>query len=840
MGIFRSAVATLLRQREPPAAGARDDGDVTGDERAIADVRHLVASDRLPDALALVEQALQDAPGSAGWRLARAAVLRRWGRDHEAALTVADLDIAPGHEIELARQRGWAGLRAGHMADAVTHLGRVVAAGHDVDAAIDLASALQALGRHDQAAEALRASLEREPHSAALLLALGNNELARKRPQDAEPWFRRALDATPEAARAHEALGVALAALDRQPEAIAAFERARRFASDDEIGGIAANLAIGQCELDAIPAGIETLLASLPRHPALNGYLQLGPALLSQGRFREGWRQFEHRWLVEPLASLRADYGVPQWTGQSLEGRTVLVRAEQGLGDVFQFVRYLPLLKARGARVLFQPLRGIDAIARRFGGVDHVVLEGEPLPPFDYFVNLMSLPLALGTTLATIPATIPYLAPDAAYRAKWAGRLGAHDRPRVGLTWAGRPEHRQDRHRSIRLESLAPLLAVEDVTFVSLQKGPAAVQAETVPESVDWRAVGAELDDLDDATAVLSELDLLVCVDTGLAHIAGAMGKPVWMLLPSPADYRWLAGREDTPWYPTMRLFRQRAPRAWTPEIARVADALRRFRDAWREPGDAAAAAAVARARSAEAAPVESPVPGIAVAGETRTGFLQFDPGEPRVGPSLETYGEWLWPRLELALRFTRPGMTIVEAGGGAGAHTLAFARAVGASGTVLAWEARLPLRRLLAGNLAAHAMPMATAMTRTLGAPTPNGFDAMQETIDDLALARCDGVVVQEGADAEAILAGAQATLWRCRPWLMLGADDADALARLREGLRELGYRAWHVDTPLDPPVNFNRRDDRLFGGASAHALFALAEEVDLRAELPGATPWP
>ncbi|HET9338453.1 MAG TPA: glycosyltransferase family 9 protein [Casimicrobiaceae bacterium] len=836
MGILRSAVATLLRQREP-RADASGERAAAADDDAIAASRRLAEAGRLPESLARIDAAAAGSSAN-GQRLARIAVLRRWGRDHEASLEAGALDASADGGVELARARAWASMRAGRADEAAAALRSVVATDAQDDDVVDLAKALQALGRHDSAADALRAALAREPRRAALLLALGNNDLLRRRAQDAEQWFRLAVEAAPDDARGHEALGVALAALDRQREAIAALERARALASDDEIGGIAANIAIGHCELGDVGTGVELLLASLPHHPALNGYLQIGPSLLSQGRFLEGWRQYEHRWLVEPLASVRADYGVPQWTGQPLDGRTILVRAEQGLGDVFQFVRYLPLLKARGARVLFQPLRGIDVIARRFPGVDHVVLEGEALPAFDYFVNLMSLPLGFRTTLATIPAAVPYLSAEPSYRAKWAARLGAHDRPRVGLTWAGRPEHRQDRHRSIRLDALAPLLAIEGVTFVSLQKGPAAVQAEAVPEAVDWRAVGAELDDLDDAAAVLGELDLLVCVDTGLAHLAGAMGKSVWMLLPTPSDYRWLAGREDTPWYPTIRLFRQRTPRDWGPEIARVVEALPRFRDAWRaSPGEAGLG--FAPARLAVPPPQESPVPGLAIAAETRTGFMQFDPGEPRVGPSLETFGEWLWPRLELSLRLTRPGMTVLEAGGGAGAHTMALARAVGPSGVVLAWEARAPLRRLLAGNLAAHALSQATVMTRDLVGPGSPGFDARHETIDDLGLARCDGIVVHESAGAEAIVAGAQATLWRCRPWLMLGADDVAALARLREGLREAGYRAWRVDTPLDPPSSFNRRDDGLFGGASAHALFALPEEVDLRADLPGATPW-
>jgi hypothetical protein len=535
---------------------------------------------------------------------------------------------------------------------------------------------------------------------------------------------------------------------------------------------------------------------------------------------------------------MRADYGVPHWMGQSLEGRTILVRSEQGLGDMFQFARYLPLLKARGARVLFQPLKGLDTIARRFPGIDHILADGERLPAIDFCANLMSLPLAFGTTVATIPAEVPYLSPDPAYLAKWASRFADRSRPRVGLAWAGRPTHRSDRLRSMHLDQLASILDVEGVRFVSLQKGPAAAQAEAVPERVDWDGIGAELDELDDAAAVLSELDLLIAVDTGLAHLAGALGKPVWVMLQTPSEYRWMAGREDTPWYPTMRLFRQDSPRAWGAVVERVAESLRDWvsdprrgtrptmpvRGRPRTPGDPVGAFD------------EPPCAGLAIAAETRSGFLQFVPDEPRIGRSLEHYGEWLQPRLDVALRFVRPGAVLVEAGAGAGAHTLPLARAAGGEGTLLAYETRPAFRRLLAQNLAAHRIANVSLMARAIGA---DRFASGSESIDDLGLAKLDGIKVNEGTDPVAILGGAGSTLWRCRPWVLVGTADPKGLDPVRDALREFGYRAWRMETPLHPPANFNRRGEDLFAGESAHALFALPEEVDLRARLPGCDEW-
>jgi tetratricopeptide (TPR) repeat protein len=838
MGLLKSAIASLIGSRGPAAGQARDAalaGDVPD-----SDWRSLADAGRLPEALTFIDEALATAPDDAALRFARADVLKAWGRDREAMLEIRRACATVSGGMEFARRQAWAAMREGRADEAIACHRRVLELDpSDVAATIGLGTALQALGRLDEAVACFRDAQARAPGDLASLLALGSCELARKRPTDAEALFRRAVVLAPGSAAAHEHHGIALAALDRHDEALAALAQAENIARETgEPVDAYANVGIGLCETGHASEAIRVLVDGLRERPNLNGFLQLGPALLSLGHFRAGWRYYEHRWLAEPFASMRADYGVPHWMGQSLEGRTILVRSEQGLGDMFQFVRYLPLLKARGARVLFQPLEGLDAIARRFPGIDHILADGERLPALDFCANLMSLPLAFGTTVATIPAEVPYLSPDPAYLAKWASRFADRSRPRVGLAWAGRPTHRSDRLRSMHLDQLASILDVEGVRFVSLQKGPAAAQAEAVPERVDWDGIGAELDDLDDAAAVLSGLDLLIAVDTGLAHLAGAMGKPVWVMLQTPSEYRWMTGREDTPWYPTMRLFRQDTPRAWGAVVARVAESLREWvsdpqrgtrptmpvRGVSRTPGDAVGAL------------VEPPCAGLAIAAETRSGFLQFVPDEPRIGRSLEHYGEWLQPRLDVALRFVRPGAVLVEAGAGAGAHTLPLARAAGGEGTLLAYESRPAFRRLLAQNLAAHRIANVSVMARVIGA---DRFASGSESIDDLGLARLDGIKVNEGADPVAILGGAGSTLWRCRPWLLVGSADPKELEPVRDALREFGYRAWRMETPLHAPTNYNRRAEDAFAGEMAHALFALPEEVDLRAPLPGCGEW-
>lgn len=839
MGLLKSAVASLLGPRGPakaPTDASTSVAPSNGDRW-----RSLAGDGRLPEALQIIDEALGQARDDTALRIARSDVLRAWGRDQEAALEIRRTDPAEIAGSELTRRRAWVANRAGRLDEAVELLRRILAGDPmDVESTQNLGAALLALGRLDEAAECLRDAQERSPNELALLLALGSCELSRHRFVEAEALFRRATVLAPGSAAAHEHLGMALSALDRRDEGMAALVQAERIAAESgETVDAYANIGIGLCEIGKASDAIRVLVDGLRERPDVNGSLQIGPALLSQGHFRAGWRHFESRWLAEPLASVRANYGVPQWMGQSLEGRTVLVRSEQGLGDVFQFVRYLPLLKAKGAQVLFQPLQGMDRIALRFPGVDRVIAEGEVLPEFDFYANLMSLPLAFGTSVETIPREIPYLSADPARVAKWTGRLAVDDRPRVAMVWAGRPTHRHDHLRSLHFDQLAPILAVKGVRFVAMQKGPSAGQARSAARPDGWDDIGAELDDLDDAAAVLTEIDLLVCVDTGLAHLAGAMGKPVWVMVQTPSEYRWMTGGEGTPWYPTMRLFRQSAPREWGPVVARVAEALRRHvSGSGRKMRSSAQVNVMMTAPSLEARPSKEPdCAGLAVAAETRSGFLQFVPDEPRIGPSLERFGEWMQPRLDVVLRFVRPGAILIEVGAGVGAHALPLARAVGDDGVLLAYESRPAHRRLLSQNLTSHGITNSTVMLRTLGAA---GFAPDRETVDDLRLARLDGLKVNEDADPAAILEGARETLWRCRPWLLVAATDPRRLDRTREDLREFGYRAWRMETPLDRPGNFNRRDEVLFGGEMAFALFALPEETDLRAPLPGCREWP
>lgn len=832
-----SLLGRLVRSIMGQATLPRDES--AGSPSSLDAAYEALAAGRLPEALAAAREAVARGAPDASARYLGAAALMQWGRARDALAWFREATEAGGDSPAIALGHGAAALAAGHAEEAE----RVLSAAFDrTPASAELAAALAraraALGRVDDAIRVCESVLAAGGASAPLLSALAHAELAAGRADRAEQRLREALALDGGSGNLWFELARLCGAQDRYDEALEAVERVRRSrdaaAMEMESFAATAYLMRMRGDLEGAVAWLRSGLAACPHADSHHLY---GEALLTLGQYRAGWRQFEFRWMHEALVGKRVAYGRPEWSGQDLRGRTVLVHSEQGIGDVVMFARYLPMLKRLGARVLFLPRIDMDRVARRFPGVDAVLGDGDRLPPFDYTTYLMALPRVFGTTLETIPAEVPYLGADEARSHTWRERLAGEGGPKVGLVWGGRPTQSRNHLRSIPLAAMLPVLRVPGLRFYSLQKGPAEAELERLPADVRVVALGGHFDDVEDLVAAMGEMDLVISVCTGPAHIAGAMGKPVWTMISEPPDLRWLTVREDSPWYPTMRLFRQSTPGRWGNVIERVADELARGPAAWRPPP-------VPRGRPARVSdPAPDPAPvqsgdldaGLAQLAETRQGVVMYDPDEADVGPSIARYGEWLHAQLELALRFVAPGAVAVEAGAGVGVHAVAIGRALGADGRLLVYEDRLARRRMLRQNLAANGIANAVTMTRTLGGPRRAGFDAAHETVDDLGLERLDLLKTGASTDAAAIVEGAQQTLWRCRPRLLLAVQDDDSLARLGVRVREFGYRVWRSETPLYSPSNFNRRDDDAFGGRSALALVALPEEIDLREAPPG-----
>lgn len=507
-------------------------------------------------------------------------------------------------------QAGVALWRGGeHEAAAGTLARAVAAAPHNVTARNHLGNALLELGRADAALEHLDAAVSARPDIAALHYNLGNALAKLGRPVEAEATFRTALRLDPAHAGAHNNLGNTLRTLGRVDEAVACYRHA--IALRPDLAGARNNLGSALLALhlpEEAEAALREALVQLPDYAEacnnLGGALlaldrpeearaqfaravQLDPAqvqarfgealaLLSLGRYREGWAAYESRWLDPRFREDERDYAMPVWrndAGSSIAGRTVLLHAEQGLGDTIQFVRYAPLVRRLGARVVLEVQAPLVRLCADLA--DAVIATGEDLPPYHSHCPLLSLPHAFRTDLPTIPAPVPYLRADPARLAAWQATLGPPRGLRVGLAISGSAEHPEDQLRSIPAALLQPLLESPGVEFHLVQKDVREADVAVLRNAPDVRNHAGHLDDFVDTAALLSTLDLLVSVDTSVAHLAGALGIPVWLLLQSNADFRWMRLRTDSPWYPTMHLFRQTTPRRWEPVVARLADALR-------------------------------------------------------------------------------------------------------------------------------------------------------------------------------------------------------------------------------------------------------------------------
>jgi len=464
--------------------------------------------------------------------------------------------------------------RAGRHDEAIDACRRAIALDPGcIEAHNGLGLALNHLGRFDEAMSACRHAITVRPDFADAHLNLGDALQGKGELEEAVAAYRRAIALRPDLYEAYSNLGIALRDLGQLDEAMAACRQA--VALKPDLPDAHCNIGIvlhDQGQLDQAIAAYRRSIALNPNSP--DAHFSLALALLAQGDFRQGWEEHEWRWESKRLGP-RRDFAQPQWDGLPLAGRTLLLHAEQGLGDTLQFIRYLPLAARCGGRVIVECQSELLRLLRTMAPDCEVVGRGQALPPFDVHCPLLSLPKVFGTTLGDVPNAVPYLGPDAVDAGIWRQLLdGPAQALKVGLVWAGSPGHKNDRNRSMNLTTLAPLGKVPGIQFFSLQKGEPAAQARAMPaglELIDWTH---ELKDFADTAALIANLDLVIAVDTAVAHLAGAMGKPVWVLLPFVPDWRWMQKREDSPWYPTMRLFRQPSLGDWDSLIERVAGEL--------------------------------------------------------------------------------------------------------------------------------------------------------------------------------------------------------------------------------------------------------------------------
>ena len=544
------------------------------------------------------------------------------GLQHNGAFAEAEelyreiLELKPRH-FDALQLLGALALQAGRLQEGVELLRKALAVNaRQAPIHSNLAYALNALQRFDEALASADRALALEPKFPDALNNRGNAQAGLNRPLDALGSFDRAIALMPDFAQAWNNRACVLRDLGRPADALASCDHAlalqpnypdawsnRGNAFSDlnqpedaecsyrralELAPAFAdawnNLGLTQIDLNQHAQALTSYQRALAANPAAaETHWNESLCLLQMGRLEAGWQKYEYRWERSRIKASRRVFTQPLWRGDfSIEGKTILLHAEQGLGDTLQFCRYAALVSKLGAKVVLEVQPELTRIMSSLDGVDQLIEAGEALPPFDCHCPLLSLPLAFKTGLDSIPSATPYLFPNPEAVRQWRERIraSAGGRMKVGLVWAGgnRPHvaelRKNDARRSVAFERFAPLLDVPNVQFFSLQKGPAAQQlnsAEWGGRMVDYTE---ELADFADTAALVANLDLVISVDTSTAHLAGALDRPVWILNRFDTCWRWMLERADTPWYPTARLFRQPALGDWDSVMQDARDTL--------------------------------------------------------------------------------------------------------------------------------------------------------------------------------------------------------------------------------------------------------------------------
>lgn len=462
-------------------------------------------------------------------------------------------------------------------ADALAMLDKALAlAPDDVEAINNRGNVLLKLNRAEEALAAFDRVLALEPRMLGARANRGNALAQLQRFDEALAQFDAVLAIQPPHAETHFNRGTVLSSLARYAEAVAAFDRALAIRPDYPKALLNRGMALHALNRhEEALANFDQLLGRDKDNADAHHNRAL--ALLTIGDYRRGFEDYEWRWQRSGMPPRRR-LGKPLWLGEyPLARKTIVLQAEQGLGDTIQFVRYAPLIARTGAKVVLEVQPELKGLLARVEGVSGVIARGEPLPAFDVHCPVGSLPRALRTELSNIPAEVPYLKASEERIAKWRARIDALPSPRIAVAWSGSAAHANDRNRSIALTRFAPLIANERASFISIQRELRGDDAEALARWPRLMHVGGELDDFDDTAAVVALADVVISVDTSVVHLSGALGRPTWVLVPFCPDWRWMLEREDSPWYPSARLFRQPTLGDWDSVIARVEEELSRL-----------------------------------------------------------------------------------------------------------------------------------------------------------------------------------------------------------------------------------------------------------------------
>jgi len=708
-------------------------------------------------------------------------------------------------------------------------------------------------GRYDEAIDAYQQSLRIKADFPVALSNLGNTLKQQGKLEDAVASCREALRYKPDYGTAYNNLGVALVALGDLDEAASSFGKALALMPNDAVAH--ANLGAAQVRQGRFDEGTANAQRALRIDPKYaEAHKNQAIVWLLMGQFERGWAEYEWRW--DCPGSRLPDFEKPRWDGSSLEGRAILLYAEQGLGDTIHFVRYAKLLQDQGARTIVASQKPLLRLLSSCGGIDELVAQKAKLPPYDVYAPMLSVPGILGTTLETILAHTPYLGADAPLVQRWRERLERYPGFRIGIAWQGSPDFHADRQRSVPLHHFEPLAKIPGVRLFSLQKDNGVEQIEALNGAFEVIDFGDELDGESgpfmDTAAIMSNLDLIVTSDTSIPHLAGALDVPVWMALSLSPDWRWLLEREDSPWYPSMRLFRQRQLGDWSEVFARIAVALRAKAPA---PSEKTSASGSPNLAPPDADPADAVATGrrpivttrFNALLQSRHGYTLYNRNDIYIGRSLELYGEYSEGEIQLLGQLVESGETVVEVGANIGAHTLPLAQLVGPSGSVYAFEPQRVVFQTLCANVAMNSLSNVHCRHTAVGAESgeilvplldygaENNFGGLGlgqctqgervpvTTVDGLKLQACHLIKVDVEGMEQSVLEGAGETISRFRPFLYVENDREEHSASLIEHMLNLDYRLfWHLP-PLFRPGNFFEQPNNVFGNIVSVNMLAV-----------------
>jgi FkbM family methyltransferase len=772
-------------------------------------------------------------------------------RTHGNSMTSPPQVSAPAAAPQLSTQQVFAHIRSGkrgsvlekahalfqkgQLAEAASLYRRILAENPQDADALHLLGVLEHQRKNLSAAvELIDRAIRLRPTNAAFFCNRGNVLQDLKRLDEALASYDRALTIKPDLAEVLYNRGNVLQDLKRLDEALASYDRALALKPDYVSALHNRGHALQTLKrLDEALASYDRALALKPDY--VSALHNRGMAQLLCGRYPEGWAGYEWRWQTKDFPSKPPKINARKWQGEDISGRSILVFAEQGLGDTIQFARFLPLLIERGAKVTFLCPAELIRLLRPLSAQIEFIPLLQVGKSFDFQCALMSLPLGLDTDLGSIPNQVPYLKPEARIASSWKQRIGDTGF-KIGIAWQGRPGEKIDRGRSPPLSEFIPLTHLPGVRFISLQKNHGLDQLRELPADTIVETLGDEFDSGRDAfidtAAVMCNLDLIITSDTSIAHLAGALGRPTWVALKYVPEWRWLLDREDSPWYPTMRLFRQETDGSWKLVFSKMEQELRSLLD---NPSAVQTHGNSADARRRNDYPLlESANLRIK---RCKHGLMMFHMNDAYIGRSLDTYGEFSEGEMELFSQILRPGMTVVDVGANIGVHTVYFAKTVGPDGQVFAFEPQRVLYQILCGNIALNKHINVITENVGLGAAmgtilvpkidyakggnfggvslgkAKTGQEVPLKTLDSYGLKSCHLIKIDVEGMEQAVLEGAKTLLEQHEPFLYVENDRAEKSKDMIQWLMANGYRLYWHRPPMFTPNNHFAKAANIFG---------------------------